>query len=316
MEDIMKKRAVKKIVAIILALTTLMSFTLVSCGKTVSGTDADTETRTDTLTETEKGEINEIDTGMRGTDCYWDTEIRANTVREKLEFLYPLRVEWGDTVELPARYKVFDDCSLVAVKVIDEYSNFYFSGSERMKWLSEKAKITLDGKYDDIILVPSDVSHEKGTEAIIFVEDGGVYAKKDSSPIPDLYRIAFYLTEDSAVYSSSFLWKYKEYRETYFREELCAPCVFPIENGALRMPVERAKFDDMEKLVEYSEGWWSTSNAEFCYIVEILDRYSEKTGDNFTFADGMTAEQFDTYMKKAMDIEYSFYKDDLGLNVF
>ena len=59
------------------------------------------------------------------------------------------------------------------------------------------------------------------------------------------------------------------------------------------MPVERAKFDDMEKLVEYSEPRWITSSiADFCYIVEILDRYSEKTGDNFTFADGMTAEQF------------------------
>lgn len=83
------------------------------------------------------------------------------------------------------------------------------------------------------------------------------------------------------------------------------------------MPVERAKFDDMEKLVEYSEPLWVTSSiADFCYIVEILDRYSEKTGDNFTFADGMTAEQFDTYMKKAMEIEFSFYKDDLGLNVY
>lgn len=302
---------------ILVFISIVLIFSLVSCGKAVSGTDADTETRTGTLTETEKGETNEIDTGMRGTDCYFDTEIRAYTVREKLEFLYPLHVEWGDTVELPARYKVFDDCSLVAVKVIDEYSNFYFSGSERMKWLSEKAKITLDGKYDDIILVPSGVSHEKGTEAIIFAENGGVYAKKDSSPIPDLYRIAVYLTEDSAVYSSSFLCKYREYRETYFREELCAPCVFPIENGALRMPVERAKFDDMEKLVEYSEPRWITSSiADFCYIVEILDRYSEKTGDNFTFADGMTAEQFDTYMKKAMEIEFSFYKDDLGLNVY
>ena len=307
----------KNIFSSSLLLFLVLIFSLVSCGKTVSGTDADTETRTDTLTETEKGETNEIDTGMRGTDCYWDTEIRANTVREKLEFLYPLRVEWGDTIELPARYKVFDDCSLVAVKVIDEYSNLYFSGSERMKWLSEKAKITLDGKYDDIILVPSGVSHEKGTEAIIFVELGGVYAKKDSSPIPNLYRIAVYLTEDSAVYSSSFLCKYREYRETYFREELCAPCVFPIENGALRMPVERAKFDDLGKLVEYSERRWLTSSiADFCYIVEILDRYFEKTGDNFTFADGMTAEQFDTYMKKAMDIEYGFYKDDLGLNVY
>ena len=135
--------------------------------------------------------------------------------------------------------------------------------------------------------------------------------------ITSLCRIAVYLTEDSAVYSSSFLCKYREYRETYFREELCAPCVFPIENGALRMPVERAKFDDMEKLVEYSEPLWVTSSiVDFCYIVEILDRYSEKTGDNFTFADGMAAEQFDTYMKKAMEVEFSFYKDDLGLNVY
>ncbi len=93
-----------------------------------------------------------------------------------------MRVEWGDTVALPPRYKTFDDFKIVSVKIKKLYAGRFYSekdSEEHMEWLREKAK-TDTGDYDDIILVQSDYEIKQGNEAIVFLEKGDIMFEKDS----------------------------------------------------------------------------------------------------------------------------------------
>lgn len=194
-----------------------------------------------------------------------------------------MRVEWGDTVVLPPRYKTFDDFKIVSVKIKKLYASRFYSekdSEEHMEWLREKVK-TNTGDYDDIILIQSDYEVKQGNEAIVFLEKGDIMFEKDSSPIPRLYRTSEYLTEDALDYSLDFINEYKENREKYYRKTFCTPSIFPIENGVLSIQKRHAGFDAKETVSAEKYGLT-------CCLLSTIEHRSD-----ISFEDGMSVEKFE-----------------------